>query len=75
MKKDIMAMIQREVAKLRRGPEQEIAVTTALDEMGIDSLDLFSLIEMLEAETGKTLPNSEFEGMTTVKDLVSFFGA
>jgi acyl carrier protein len=41
--------------------------------LGIDSLDMFSVLVELEALTGRDLPDSEVENLETINDLVQFF--
>jgi acyl carrier protein len=41
--------------------------------LGIDSLDMFSVLVDLEALTGRDLPDSEVENLVTIDDLVRYF--
>lgn len=50
-----------------------ITATTRLGDLPIDSLDLYTVIENLEEDSGKTLDDDAFEKMDTVEDLLTHF--
>lgn len=52
----------------------DIGPGTRLDALPIDSLDMYTLIGELEDLHGKSMPDSDFQKMVTVGDLITFFG-
>ena len=50
-----------------------ITGATRLGDLPIDSLDLYTVIENLEEDSGKTLDDDAFEKMDTVEDLLTHF--
>ncbi len=56
-----------------KGASEGVSAQTKLSDISIDSLDLFSVIGNFEDATGKSLPDEEFEKMSTVEDFLTFF--
>ncbi|MHB0925485.1 MAG: acyl carrier protein [Gallionellaceae bacterium] len=46
---------------------------TTLTLLGVDSLDLFDILQALEAKTGKQVPDSDIEKLSTIKELAAYF--
>ncbi len=44
-----------------------------LKSLGVDSLDIFSIFSELEATTGKKVPDSDVEKLSTIKELAAYF--
>ena len=42
------------------------------DDLGLDSLDAVELSMAIEEETGKEIPDEEFQKFITVEDLINF---
>lgn len=56
-----------------KGASEGVTEETKLSDISIDSLDLFSVIGNFEDNSGKTLPDEDFEKMSTVGDFLKFF--
>ena len=41
--------------------------------LGIDSMDFFNILMELESVTGKKIPDSDVDNLTTIKELVDYF--
>lgn len=53
--------------------KEEIKMESNLqDDLGLDSLDAVELSMAIEEETGKEIPDEEFQKFNTVEDLVNF---
>ena len=53
--------------------KEEIKMESNLqDELGLDSLDAVELSMAIEEETGKEIPDEEFQKFITVEDLINF---
>lgn len=53
--------------------KEEIKVESNLqDDLGLDSLDAVELSMAIEEETGKEIPDEEFQKFITVEDLINF---
>lgn len=53
--------------------KEEIKMESNLqDDLGIDSLDAVELSMAIEEETGKEIPDEEFQKFITVEDLINF---
>ena len=49
------------------------SVDATLKSFGVDSLDIFSIFSELEATTGKIVPDSDIERLSTIKELAAYF--
>jgi len=45
----------------------------AFSEYGLDSLDLFNLFVELEGKTGVTVPDEDFDKLTSINDVLVYF--
>lgn len=53
--------------------KEEIKIESNLqDDLGLDSLDAVELSMAIEEETGKEIPDEEFQKFITVEDLINF---
>lgn len=53
--------------------KEEIKLESNLqDDLGLDSLDAVELSMAIEEETGKEIPDEEFQKFITVEDLINF---
>lgn len=53
--------------------KEEIKMESNLqDDLGLDSLDAVELSMAIEKETGKEIPDEEFQKFITVEDLINF---
>jgi acyl carrier protein len=58
------------LASVKRIPADTITLDTNLQEMGIDSLDVFSLLFELENAFKISIPDDDVRSIKTVKDIV-----
>jgi acyl carrier protein len=49
------------------------SLDTTLTVLGVDSLDLFDILQALEAKTGKQVPDSDVEKLSTIRELAAYF--
>ena len=59
------------LASVKRIPAEKITVDTNLQEMGIDSLDVFTLLFELENAFKITIPDDDVRSIKTVGDIVT----
>jgi acyl carrier protein len=53
--------------------EEEVKLETKLvDDLGIDSLEIFEIVMSLEEEFGLEIPNEDVEGIKTVDQIVKY---
>ena len=58
------------LASVKRVPTENIKLDTNLQEMGIDSLDVFTLLFELENAFKISIPDDDVRSIKTVKDVV-----
>jgi len=58
------------LASVKRVPAENIKLNTNLQEMGIDSLDVFSLLFELENAFKISIPDDDVRSIKTVNDIV-----
>jgi acyl carrier protein len=58
------------LASVKRIPAEKITLETNLQEMGIDSLDVFSLLFELENAFKISIPDDDVRSIKTVNDIV-----
>jgi acyl carrier protein len=58
------------LASVKRIPAEKISLDTNLQEMGIDSLDVFSLLFELENAFNISIPDDDVRSIKTVNDIV-----
>ncbi|HXJ16762.1 MAG TPA: acyl carrier protein [Candidatus Polarisedimenticolia bacterium] len=58
------------LASVKRIPAEKISLDTNLQEMGIDSLDVFSLLFELENAFKISIPDDDVRSIKTVNDIV-----
>ncbi|HUA01871.1 MAG TPA: acyl carrier protein [Candidatus Aquilonibacter sp.] len=58
------------LASVKRIPAENIKLDTSLQEMGIDSLDVFTLLFELENAFKITIPDDDVRSIKTVNDIV-----
>ena len=58
------------LASVKRIPAENIRLDTNLQEMGIDSLDVFTLLFELESTFKITIPDDDVRSIKTVNDIV-----
>jgi len=58
------------LASVKRIPAESITLETNLQEMGIDSLDVFSLLFELENAFKISIPDDDVRSIRTVNDIV-----
>ena len=59
------------LASVKRIPAEKITVDTNLQEMGIDSLDVFTLLFELENAFKISIPDDDVRSIKTVGDIVT----
>ncbi|KYH34867.1 acyl carrier protein [Clostridium tepidiprofundi DSM 19306] len=53
--------------------EEEVKLEANLiDDLGVDSLEIFEIVMSLEDEFGIEIPNEDIEGIKTVKEIVDY---
>lgn len=72
-----MSTIQERVKKIiveQLGVKEEAVIESAsfVDDLGADSLDTVELVMALEEEFGVEIPDSEAEGIRTVKQAIDY---
>lgn len=68
-----LEMFLKVLEDTNRGSSSNVTETTAVNDINIDSLDLFSVIGHFEDATNTSLSDEEFEAMETVADFLAFF--
>jgi len=58
------------LASVKRIPAENIKLETPLQELGIDSLDTFTLLFELESKFNISIPDDEARNIRTVNDIV-----
>jgi len=58
------------LASVKRIPSEKITMNTNLQEMGIDSLDVFTLLFELENAFKISIPDDDVRSLKTVNDIV-----
>jgi acyl carrier protein len=58
------------LASVKRIPAEDIKLETPLQELGIDSLDTFTLLFELESKFNISIPDDEARNIRTVNDIV-----
>jgi acyl carrier protein len=58
------------LASVKRVPAENIKLDTSLQEMGIDSLDVFTLLFELENSFKISIPDDDVRSIKTVNDVV-----
>lgn len=58
------------LASVKKIPAEKIAIDTNLQELGIDSLDVFTLLFELENAFNISIPDDDVRSIKTVKDIV-----
>ncbi|GIU50285.1 hypothetical protein TUM4438_35730 [Shewanella sairae] len=53
--------------------EQQKDMTRTFKELGLDSLDLFNFFLELDALTGKQIPESEFDKIKNISDVIEIY--
>jgi len=66
----VAAKVIATLASVKRVPADKISLETNLQEMGIDSLDVFTLIFELENAFQISIPDEEVRSIRTVNDVV-----
>jgi acyl carrier protein len=64
------------INKLELGPKLDPKNTSydaTLKSLGIDSLNVFAIFVELELQTGKIVPDSDVEKLTTIRELAKYF--
>jgi acyl carrier protein len=44
-----------------------------LKSLGVDSLDIYNILVELENKTGKAVPDSDVENLSTIKEIAAYF--
>ena len=58
------------LASVKKIPAENITIDTNLQELGIDSLDVFTLLFELENAFNISIPDDDVRSIKTVKDIV-----
>ena len=58
------------LASVKRIPEDQIKLDSSLQDLGIDSLDTFTLLFELESKFNISIPDDEARNIRTVNDIV-----
>lgn len=68
-----LADIQSALKTISSYSEIELSEDTLTKDFGIDSLDMFEFISILEDQTGKQVTDEAFSNFNTAHDIISFF--
>ena len=52
---------------------ETISGEATLKSLGIDSLDIFTLLVEIESKTGKKIPDDDVDKLDTIRDIVKYF--
>jgi len=66
---EILAWIQESGINTEIGEED---FTTPLSDLGVDSLDFFSILEVLEAKSAISIPDDAANQLRSIQDLTDF---
>jgi acyl carrier protein len=66
----VAARVIATLASVKRIPAEKIALETNLQELGIDSLDVFTLLFELENAFHISIPDDDVRSIRTVNDVV-----
>ena len=70
MADEVAAKVIATLASVKRIPADKITLETNLQELGIDSLDVFSLLFELENAFKISIPDDDVRSIRTVNDIV-----
>jgi acyl carrier protein len=70
MPDDVAAKVISTLATVKRIPADKITLETNLQELGIDSLDVFTLLFELENAFKISIPDDDVRSIRTVNDIV-----
>lgn len=70
MPDDVAAKVISTLATVKRIPAEKITLETNLQELGIDSLDVFTLLFELENAFKISIPDDDVRSIRTVNDIV-----
>lgn len=70
MRDDIAERVITTLASVKRIPADTITPESSLQELGIDSLDTFTLLFELESKFSISIPDDEARNIRTVNDIV-----
>ncbi len=59
------------LASVKRIPAEQIKLDSSLQELGVDSLDTFTLLFELEGKFNISIPDDEARNIRTVSDIVA----
>ncbi len=59
------------LASVKRIPEDQIKLDSSLQELGVDSLDTFTLLFELESKFNISIPDDEARNIRSVNDIVA----
>ena len=71
-KEQIITIINRLELGFQLDPKTAVADAT-LKSLGVDSLDKFNLLLELEAATGKKVPDSDIEKLSSIQEIEKYF--
>ena len=71
MSDPVAEKIFRTLASVKRIPVEQISLDSSLQNLGIDSLDTFTLLFELENEFQISIPDEEAKSIQSVKDIVT----
>jgi len=70
MSDDVAAKVISTLATVKRIPAEKITLETNLQELGIDSLDVFTLLFELENAFKISIPDDDVRSIRSVNDIV-----
>ena len=71
-KEQIITIINKLELGFQLDPKTAVADAT-LKSLGVDSLDKFNLLLELEAATGKKVPDSDIEKLSSIQEIEKYF--
>ncbi len=68
---ELLQLFQRTASEIAEKEIRNVAETTSIGELGIDSLGMLEVIGSLERELKIQIPDESLAGILTVKDLLN----
>ena len=70
MQQEIEAIVVKAIATQKQLDTNSITSDTALQDLGVTSLDAISIVYEIEEQFNISVPNAELDGLKTVSDIV-----
>jgi acyl carrier protein len=70
MSDELIERVRKVIATSKRIPEERVAIDSAFEELGIDSMDAVEILFALENEFDINIPDEEVKGVRNVRQMV-----